>query len=490
MTPGRLEDVRRFSIIDYEVDPLDSVVRLRYGFDGKEWFEEVIELGGDPVHGERREQLEDVVRLLHLVAGVSYFKSAAPSQIAIENGSLTRHERAYLSAVYDKGLREFAVRNGRPIPLRTEITSKTATGRPRPIAPTAGSKPASRQQPPPQQQLARPTGAEAARIDRRGIGVPIGGGKDSIVVVDSVARHGEGPVVLVAVDPRPAMERTAQVAGLPLVTVRRHLAPRLLELNGEGALNGHVPVTAIVSLIAVAAGVVHGWDTTIMALERSADEATTEVAGVPVNHQWSKSLEAEELLGAALISRVGPSLAYGSVLRGCGELEIAQRFASMEPYHRAFRSCNRVFRRTSQFDRWCGQCPKCHFVFLMLAPFLSPESMADIFDGRNLLEDRSLVEGFRELFGTGPKPFECVGERRESLLGFMMLRRQPEWRSCVVVRLLADEIDKASGLVSGELVDGAPLVERAEVTGARIASNIDGVLARDSGAPRHGAPVR
>ena len=76
------------------------------------------------------------------------------------------------------------------------------------------------------------------------------------------------------------------------------MSPRLLELNSAGALNGHVPITAIVSLIVVAAGYVYGYDTTLVALERSADEATSLVGGVAVNHQWSKSTECE--LGLAV----------------------------------------------------------------------------------------------------------------------------------------------------------------------------------------------
>ena len=84
----------------------------------------------------------------------------------------------------------------------------------------------------------------------------------------------------------------------------RTFSPRLLELNAAGALNGHVPITAIVSLIVVAAGYVYGYDTTLVALERSADEATALVDDVAVNHQWSKSTECELAL-RSVAPRVG-----------------------------------------------------------------------------------------------------------------------------------------------------------------------------------------
>jgi len=50
--------------------------------------------------------------------------------------------------------------------------------------------------------------------------------------------------LLVAVNPQPAMRRTADIAGLPLASITRTVSPRLLDLNSAGALNGHVPITA------------------------------------------------------------------------------------------------------------------------------------------------------------------------------------------------------------------------------------------------------
>ena len=45
-----------------------------------------------------------------------------------------------------------------------------------------------------------------------------------------------------------AARECAQAAGVDLVVARRALDPALGDLNDSGALNGHVPVTAIVSL--------------------------------------------------------------------------------------------------------------------------------------------------------------------------------------------------------------------------------------------------
>jgi hypothetical protein len=134
-----------------------------------------------------------------------------------------------------------------------------------------------------------------------------------------------------------------------------------------------VPITAIVSLIAVVGSFLYGYDTIAMAVERSASEETVQVDGVPVNHQYSKSLGFERLLQDLITTTIDPGLNYGSALRPYSELGIARAFARLTGYHDAFCSCNTAFRQSAApGDRWCGHCPKCRFVGLMLAPFLSP----------------------------------------------------------------------------------------------------------------------
>ena len=136
--------------------------------------------------------------------------------------------------------------------------------------------------------------------------------------------------------------------------------------------------------------------------------------GVPVNHQYSKSLEFELLLRDLVHRAVDPGLEYGSALRPYSELAIARAFASMPAYHATFCSCNTVFRQNAGArDGWCGHCPKCRFVGLMLAPFLEPDALAAII-GRDMFADPEQITGFAALMSPDGKPFECVGERRES----------------------------------------------------------------------------
>src|SRR5438445_541209 len=79
-----------------------------------------------------------------------------------------------------------------------------------------------------------------------------------------------------------AARDVAAACGLPLLVAHRTLDPQLRELNRRGALNGHVPVTAIVSLVAVAQALVIGADQVIFSNERSANVGSFTHNGLPV----------------------------------------------------------------------------------------------------------------------------------------------------------------------------------------------------------------
>ena len=199
-----------------------------------------------------------------------------------------------------------------------------------------------------------------------------------------------------------------------------------------------MPITAIISLVAVVGSFLYGYHSIAMAVERSASEETVSVGGVPVNHQYSKSLEFEHLLQGLIATRIDPGLSFGSALRPYSELAIARTFARMTGYHATFCSCNTVFRQgDGAEDGWCGQCPKCRFVGLMLAPFVEPDALSAII-GRDMFADSDQVPGFAALMSRDGKPFECVGERLESAVALRILSELPRWEDKAVVSALAE----------------------------------------------------
>jgi UDP-N-acetyl-alpha-D-muramoyl-L-alanyl-L-glutamate epimerase len=459
--PPALFDQSAFEIFRFTIRELDENgrVSLRYALDDQIEFVEEYDLPIErPLTGADRQRVDGLLTLLHWVAGVSYFKAALPSKVSCETGNPPPAAANLLEALYSEGLAELAYTNGLPgIPRPRFVggASSTSTG----------------------------TIAQPADTPRR-ILVPVGGGKDSVVALEIVRRSGM-ELALFSVGDAPPIARTVEVAGLPRLLVTRRLDPGLRALNEAGAVNGHVPITAIVSCVALLTAVLNGFDGVAMANERSASAGNVVWDGVEVNHQFSKGLRAERLLSAALAEvapKAGedsPRLQIFSVLRPASELTITRAFARMERYHRAFTSCNALFRLDPGLRgaSWCCDCPKCRFVFLALAPFSEPAHLREIF-GQDLLDDERQFEGFALLTATGGhKPFECVGEEQESLAAMRLLAADPRWRERPVVRRLATEVlprfarddgdpDGVLALSDEHAVPGALLVEVRALLGA------------------------
>jgi UDP-N-acetyl-alpha-D-muramoyl-L-alanyl-L-glutamate epimerase len=391
-------------------------VTLRYALDEEIAFVEEFDL---PLAGELdrpgRERVQGLLSLLHWVAGVSYFKTALPPALSLETGTPTPAVAALLEALYSEGLGELAYTNALAELPRPDFGAVTGAAPPAP-------------------------GARDAPPMPRRVLVPVGGGKDSAVAIE-IVRRSECELALFSVGDAPPIARTVAASGLDRLLAVRRLDPGLAALNRAGAINGHIPITAIVSCVALLTAALNGYDAVAMANERSASSGNVEWDGVEVNHQFSKGLRAERLLSAALAeTAAGPQVF--SVLRPASELAIARAFARLEHYHSAFTSCNAIFRidPARRAASWCCDCPKCRFVFLALAPFTSPEHLVEVF-GADLLDDERQFEGFALLTASGGrKPFECVGEEQESLAAIRMLAGDPRWSAHRVVRRLVAEV--------------------------------------------------
>ena len=173
-----------------------------------------------------------------------------------------------------------------------------------------------------------------------------------------------------------------------------------------------------------------------MSNERSASDPNLIWNGHEVNHQWSKGVEAEGLLRAAVTAHAGLTEPYFSLLRSLSELHIAQLFATFTAYDDVVTSCNDAFKLHDPSIRWCGHCPKCRFVFLAMAPFVGRDRLTGIF-GRDLMAEPEQVPGYLELLGIDAhKPFECVGEVEESLVALRLLTEQPQWADAPVLAAL------------------------------------------------------
>ena len=404
-----------FRFLDCSFEPQSAVARLRYGVD-ETIFEEQLHFPDlpSPPAGEHLAAVMRCLRLLHLAAGVSYYKAQLPEKIAVGEAPLSEKTAAFFNNFYSKGLAEFVYRNHLNIEGRISF-------------PAGGGE---EEIPLPRPALPRHTA------------VPCGGGQGSIVTLEALKQIDE-PMTALSVNCHPAAAHAAAAAGVPLVRIERRLSPQLMRLNREGAWNGHVPVTGILSFVFVLAALLHGFDTIVMSNERSADEGNLRLPSGEVNHQWSKSLEFESAFRQLLAAEICGGLRYFSLLRPCYELQAARLFAAplFAPYRKIFLSCNRAFRQDAPPDAsWCGACDKCRFMFLILAAFLPRNEIETIFGACLLCPEQ--LPGFAALLGLeGSKPFDCVGTLAESRAALRLLAEHPHWRGEPLVKTLHKKIE-------------------------------------------------
>lgn len=365
--------------------------------------------GFDPLMPEI-DSFSHLLEITALVLGVSYFKLRAP--FVIQSAvPLSVRERAFAIDLYENGLGEFYARNN----LRRfgKLTLQAAERTLQPVPP--------------------------ALADRALL--PIGGGKDSLVSVQ-LLEAAEIDFVPFAVNPKGPILGSVDKIGRPPLYVTRTLDPEMIRLGKlPGYFNGHVPSTAINSMIAALTALLYSANRIILSNERSASEGNVEFDGREANHQHSKSIAFERLIADVLSDATSGALGYFSLLRPYSEARIATLFARETRFDHVFSSCNENFKLAgNDGPLWCGRCPKCHFVFLIFAPVMDKARLTGIF-GQDLLAQPAHEHSFRELTGlAGQKPWECVGEIEEAAACLYALAGNPDWQDEPIVRLLYPDL--------------------------------------------------
>ena len=409
--------VKTFHFVSYSFDEKKNRAEFCYAFDnGPRFIERLTFHNARPLQDQKaRRALFSALRYLHLALGVSYYKAAVPDSIRIETAPVTEQCAHFFDKLYLHGLAEFAYRNRLDLRKRIRFPFSTHS--------TA-------------------TASSLKLADRTAI--PVGGGKDAVVTIDALQRDGQTPVLFALGDFQP-IKAIARIAQLSLINVIRRISPDLIKLNAQGAYNGHVPISAIIAFVLPVCAILYDFDTAALSNERSADSGNLIHNGLTVNHQYSKSLEFEKDAALFFKNYILSDFNYFSFLRPLSDLRIAQLFSKLRTYHPVFMSCNRAFKldRQKRLKRWCLDCPKCRFTFLVLAPFMDRTELIALF-GKNLLDDLEQRRGFDQLLGIGGfKPFECVGETDESAAAFILLtlkQKDSQWRDDCLVRRFKTKI--------------------------------------------------
>ena len=151
--------ISAFRFVRCTFDQSSGVAKLVYAFDDGPELIETVTVPGAPFHldATRAHAVEQALRLLHLIAGVSYYKAAVPARIVIDDYEIDADTAVLMESVYLNGLGEFAYRNGLDLHGRIRFPHRDEVDA---AAPATGLR-------------------EHALV-------AIGGGKDSLVSIESL----------------------------------------------------------------------------------------------------------------------------------------------------------------------------------------------------------------------------------------------------------------------------------------------------------------
>ncbi|HEY4506416.1 MAG TPA: hypothetical protein VJJ24_03145 [Candidatus Paceibacterota bacterium] len=402
-----------FSFDRFEIDKAQNAVRFFYSFDDELKFTHELNLDLSKVVDPK--SIEAAVFALGMAEIPSYYKNYCPSKIIVRAGKLNDEQVKFWHTLYEKGLGEFFYKNN--IDYRGLINIEIALDAPEINV------------------------AVGPLHDVIKMLVPVGGGKDSLVTTELLKEKGK-EVTWFMLEPLSWIEKLRKVAGVKdYITVERSVEKNFGGFSKlEGAYNGHVPITAVYIFSAALAAQIYGFKYAVLSTERSAEEGNLTYLGSEINHQYSKTFEFEKAAHDYIKEYVSPELYIFSLLRNLYEVQIFEKFAKHEKYFPYFISCNKGLKTGT----WCGECAKCAFVFMGLAAFLPIESVIKIL-GKNLFDDSSLAETFKELIGRGAqKPFDCVGTYEENMLLLWMTKQNIEKENKPIPKLFS-EIDVNEG---------------------------------------------
>src|ERR1700751_767908 len=103
-----------FVFEDYRYDPARSTLSLCYSYNGGPRFEErlIFDFVPRQLSPAAREVLDRIFRLILLLSGVSYYKAFIPKVLTCRAFDIDEPTAEFLQKFYEKGLAEFAFRNG------------------------------------------------------------------------------------------------------------------------------------------------------------------------------------------------------------------------------------------------------------------------------------------------------------------------------------------------------------------------------------------
>ena len=396
-----------FEFLNYSFDEATGVAEFWYR-NGAETFAEKVTFAIKRSERYDKKALERALFLAFMVLGTSYYKVAAGREVKV-GVKLDEWQAKFFDKVYQEGLSQFAFENGLTRDNLAHFVASEAANEDTNGGAVNSDSEAS----------AAWSGSTEADVleDERAL-VLVSGGKDSLLTLEMLREQGTKCYAMYITSQESYPEIVDEAAGeMNPVIVRREIDKEALKR--AGGMNGHVPVTIINEALALVQAILLRCGKIALGIGMEGMEAHAWIDDLPVNHQWSKTAEAQKLLREYVKRYISADLTIDLPLEKYDELAIAQMFAEKcwTKYGDKFSSCNVANYKQDANNRelkWCGKCAKCANSYLLFAPFVAYEEQKKIF-GHDLFEDADLTEIYKGLLGVDGvmKPFECVASRAE-----------------------------------------------------------------------------
>lgn len=395
--------MNRFIFKSYDFDKANLIANFYYAYeDGKEFKESVqFETGGE--YDEKL--LDRALFLAFIILGTSYYKSY-PSKDIVLDIPIDDRQAAFFNKVYQEGLSQFAFENNL---TRDDLAHFESTS----------------------EQVDR-----ALRFEGSGILVLQSGGKDSLLTSSLLQENAENYTSFY-LSSSGYFPRFLEQLDRSLI-----IGKRFIDIGGlrnainSGAKNGHVPVTYINQSLAVIQAILSNKNIILTSIAHEGEEPHSYIGDLPVNHQWSKTWIAEQLLASYVTRYISLDIKIGSMIRCYSELRVAELFIehAWVKYGRKFSSCNQANYKQGDDNSelvWCGNCPKCANSYLLFAAFLPSEDLKPIFGEQDLFVKPQLQQIFKGMLGIDneSKPFECVGEIEELRYAYQLAQSSGGYQS-------------------------------------------------------------
>ena len=442
-TSYKFEPAKKRILFDYKTEFSAEGGSASGGKNSKTiFFTETIILPKIPVVTDKK-IISKLLKGLHIILGISYYKLYYPKKIKL-NYDLSKKEADFWNVVYQKGLGEFFYKNKLDPKISPQFSFSKENSQINADSPAkvfAESKNLGGQ---------AQINADARKNNKRCL-VGIGGGKDSIVTGELLKKGGFDVTGLTVETNNQSklIDKVIKILAIKDLKVKRILDPKVFE---QHKYQGHIPISAIYAFLGILTAVLYRYSYFIVGNEYSSNFGNIKYRGLTINHQWSKSFEFEKLFQDYVSNFISPDVFYFSLLRPFYEIRIAKMFSGFRKFFPYFSSCNKNFKikhskdntsiyqfaRISKLRLWCGQCPKCVFVFTLLSAFLTKKDLIDIFK-KNLYQDKDLLPLFKDVLGFGKmKPFDCVGTFEEAQSALYLSRNK--FKNDFIVKQLGDRV--------------------------------------------------